>query len=764
MVEIMKWIFYVVSVLLAPAPVFGAIPALYGSVSPDPDPVTQGWTTEEIVLGIDSAPPDGLIDTGNAGAVNGLPEVATVWQIHDRLVDGAHDHPGYAQTISVAEQDTLVAEGWEFAAEIRVVSNGTSGNAGFIGWGLSSSAQLANSLPRRIGFTVRVGANNAFEVVDTDGNSVTLGANSASDFHTITAIGCPGSDFYEWSIDGIRQGELRFLSQSLGGVTEGRVTFGADSPSGISSAADWRRLSLSELGEGRIIYVDQSATGGNNGSSWSDAYEHLQYALLLANYRDEIRVAQGVYTPGQHRVDTFRLRRCVTLLGGFPPGGGSLSARDSNPATNATILSGDLGVAGDRADNAYHVITNAASSDENTVVDGFVISGGNANGVAESDQLGGGLTSAGSAVFRNCAFRENHAGLHGGAVYTVAGLQFANCLFEGNFAGENGGAVSDSGGCHFVNGAFQGNAAGKEGGAIRRSLSPGNFSLTNCSFQGNDAGVAGGAVFLAPAPTPRFLTNCLMWNNRAGGSTALATSSIEGQSIVYSHCLVENVDLTGSFNGFDGTNPANNPRFLLPIAPEESPRTGGDLRIMIGSPALNAGDNGQNAEPLDLGGSPRIQEATIDLGAFERLADTDGDGLTDSFEAANTNPLNASSLSPTADQDRDGLTAMEEFAYGYSDLVPNPDGDPVRQVIEEGGQRYQGVRYRQNWRALPFLATVVQRSTDMGIADDWSSGETQIVLVRHTGQNPGVEDVVERSLVAVDGQEREFLQVVVGVR
>jgi len=46
-----------------------------------------------------------------------------------------------------------------------------------------------------------------------------------------------------------------------------------------------------------VIYVDADAAGENDGSSWDDAFTHLQSALIVAESGDEIRVARGVYTP-----------------------------------------------------------------------------------------------------------------------------------------------------------------------------------------------------------------------------------------------------------------------------------------------------------------------------------------------------------------------------------------------------------------------------------------------------------------------------------
>ncbi|NCO91293.1 MAG: hypothetical protein GW880_08225, partial [Armatimonadetes bacterium] len=100
------------------------------------------------------------------------------------------------------------------------------------------------------------------------------------------------------------------------------------------------------------MYVNQNATGANNGTSWANAYKDLQPALIAAVSGDTLRVAQGVYKPtaGYSRAPTFQLKNRVTLYGGYPTGGGT-----RNPAANVTTLSGDIGTVGDNSDNSYHV-------------------------------------------------------------------------------------------------------------------------------------------------------------------------------------------------------------------------------------------------------------------------------------------------------------------------------------------------------------------------------------------------------------------------
>ena len=49
----------------------------------------------------------------------------------------------------------------------------------------------------------------------------------------------------------------------------------------------------------KTIFVDVKANGNNNGSSWADAYNHLQDALAAASNGDEIWVTEGIYKPDQ---------------------------------------------------------------------------------------------------------------------------------------------------------------------------------------------------------------------------------------------------------------------------------------------------------------------------------------------------------------------------------------------------------------------------------------------------------------------------------
>jgi hypothetical protein len=108
-----------------------------------------------------------------------------------------------------------------------------------------------------------------------------------------------------------------------------------------------------------VLYVDDSTTGANDGSSWCDAFVYLQEALATARASggavNEIRVAQGVYkpdrganqTPGD-RAASFELVDGVALRGGYVGcGAPDPDARDID--LYGTVLRGDLN--GDDAPN-----------------------------------------------------------------------------------------------------------------------------------------------------------------------------------------------------------------------------------------------------------------------------------------------------------------------------------------------------------------------------------------------------------------------------
>lgn len=297
----------------------------------------------------------------------------------------------------------------------------------------------------------------------------------------------------------------------------------------------------------RIAYVKAGAKAGGKGSSWQDAFATLDQAIeAWPQGRVEVWVAAGTYTPGEAegRAASFRLRPGLELYGGFRGVETSRTQRDWK--TNLTALSGDLGKKGEPADNAYHVVVGADES----VLDGFVIRDGNADG-ATYDGHGGGMVNylrapqAGpmgaatgfSPVVRHCTFAGNHA-REGGAVYNYdrSRPQFLQCLFASNSA-DWGGAMVDRVGVRSVLTAcrFENNQARWRAGAIYLDYGA-RPVLTDCQFASNRCQRNGGAVAMISRAsqlenTIALLSLCAFSGNAAGnqgGALAACDSAVVG--------------------------------------------------------------------------------------------------------------------------------------------------------------------------------------------------------------------------------------------
>ena len=73
--------------------------------------------------------------------------------------------------------------------------------------------------------------------------------------------------------------------------------------------------SICSLAQGQTIYVNQAATGANNGTSWTDAYVDLQVALnSIASSNRTVWVASGTYRPANTGVNATFLIDDANLL------------------------------------------------------------------------------------------------------------------------------------------------------------------------------------------------------------------------------------------------------------------------------------------------------------------------------------------------------------------------------------------------------------------------------------------------------------------
>ncbi|WP_439559023.1 hypothetical protein, partial [Dyadobacter sp.] len=298
------------------------------------------------------------------------------------------------------------------------------------------------------------------------------------------------------------------------------------------------------------FYVKVDGTG-SGALYWANASSDLQAVINAANAGDEIWVAAGTYKPGGNentdRTISFSMKNGVSIYGGFT---GNETTRSERPAINqttpsTTILSGEIGDPFDTSDNSFHVIRNRLGVTSSTVLDGFVITGGNANEagpVQEPNNLGGGIYNVRQSSFANpssgppsspqisnCLFLDNFAtsgaAIYNGGTSNQSGSVLTNCVFRNNIASENGGAIYNVGSFgsniqpKMTNCLFQSNSA-EAGGAVYNYGYFGSSSpeITNCSFQDNSA-ASGAAIYndgeSDASDSSPVLTNCLFKNNKA---------------------------------------------------------------------------------------------------------------------------------------------------------------------------------------------------------------------------------------------------------
>jgi len=211
-----------------------------------------------------------------------------------------------------------------------------------------------------------------------------------------------------------------------------------------------------------IIYVKYHAPGANNGTSWTNAYKSLQKALDVAKSGQQIWVAKGTYKPTlatdpmDPRSKSFSLTDGVAIYGGFAGTETLLSQRNWN--TNVTILSGDIGLAGEPGDNSYRVVI-AGEIGSTAILDGFTITAGRADGTIAN--YGGGIANISSApTLRNLKIRSNYAATDGGGMYNGGATPtLTNVAFLNNTATYGGGMYDDTSSPTLTNVTFTGNAA-----------------------------------------------------------------------------------------------------------------------------------------------------------------------------------------------------------------------------------------------------------------------------------------------------------------
>ena len=429
-----------------------------------------------------------------------------------------------------------------------------------------------------------------------------------------------------------------------------------------------------------ILYVKQGATG--NGTSWQSASGDLQKMIELAAPGSAVYVAEGTYKPmyiggntmtpaNADRNSFFLLSKRVRILGGFPDNNNSAGLNDRNPSVYTTILSGDYngndtpGLVESQSENSYHVLVTVDTRETTDVnmIDGFTITGGNANGTGGMsvrgiqivNNAGGGWFNAGGVFHVANLIIENNRATNGGGWYNLSGScslkdtqirgntgnsgggwynvasnpSLYNCVIENNtVAGEGGGWYNNADSPSVFNCLITNNSAIRGGGVYVRIGSPvllstlvgnniatieggglyqqsGTPSLLNATIANNQSQLNGGGVFSRGIANSLNISNSIIWGNSAVNNNQI-------------HLINSNI-MTLRYSIVEGW-PVDLSKFIFDTNPEFSNPSSGDFTLSSCSPAINKGNNvllaGLN-NGLDLSGQQRFFNGQVDLGAYE---------------------------------------------------------------------------------------------------------------------------------------------------
>jgi uncharacterized repeat protein (TIGR01451 family) len=449
-------------------------------------------------------------------------------------------------------------------------------------------------------------------------------------------------------------------------------------------------MSVSGHAVAGILYAAPSSGGLGDCTSWPDACT-LQQAIANAVSGDEIWVLEGVHYPGTARTDTFTLKNGVAIYGGFAGTETARSGRDWQ--VNLTILSGDIDnndtdIDGDgiiepgdgdslQGANSYHVVT-GSFNDSTAVIDGFIITGGQADGTYPNNtgggmynnyssptityvvlsgntasQTGGGMGNIGSSpTLSNVSFSRNNADSFGGGMgNSYSSPILTNVTFNGNQAtfGNGGGMWNYSySNPTLTNVTFSGNYAYNIGGGMYNNYS--SPTLTNVTFSGNTAFLSGGGGMWSRSGNPTLI-NVIIANSTGGDCDGPVNASS-------SYNLIKNsASACGLSHGVNGNIIGLDP-VLGSLADN-----GGFTKthaLLSGSPAINAGTC-TGAPNTDQRGVSRPKGADCDIGAYEFIENTDisvtktdgvttavpGQSVTYTIVAANNGPSDDPSVSVT---------------------------------------------------------------------------------------------------------------------
>jgi len=329
-----------------------------------------------------------------------------------------------------------------------------------------------------------------------------------------------------------------------------------------TATTGWHHLALCKVGDDMGIYLDGDQVG-YNAIDASDLGTHDGPLIIGASY-----TSPSTY-PYTGYMDELRIIK-ANPFGANP---------NSGKTDEIVVPSSEY----PWCDNSYHVVTGA----DDSILDGFIITNGNADG-SDTNSCGGGIYNNGSEpVLEHCIISDNRAYNGGGMYNNACSPTVKNSVFSENDA-NLGGAIYD----------FNSSVV-----------------LTNCTIVDNSADDRGGGMYNYGASSEPNVTNCIFWDDIAV-SDGNEIYNASGASPNFSYCDIE--DSGGSGGGWDsdiGADGSGN----IDADPCFIDASSNDLHIKINSPCINVGDPCfvPDTNETDIDSEPRVLWDRVDMGVDE---------------------------------------------------------------------------------------------------------------------------------------------------
>ncbi len=330
--------------------------------------------------------------------------------------------------------------------------------------------------------------------------------------------------------------------------------------------------------------------------------------------------------------------------------------------TNATLELRNTTITGNVAESGTKVIQpETTSEDEHPVAVTIELlgSGGgiynfgatmiSTNSVVSNNSawFGGGISSLFNTKPSNVTITDsqivnNDADNIGGGLYTAprCSINIMRTFIQGNTAGLHGGGIANRGSLLLIGSVISGNIADTDGGGIyswgtyNPSVPVFTVNISNSTITGNTSGNAkagsGGGIYFSGIQSGKTfavmaISNSIVVNNRV---VLQNNTNDPNDTNIYSKGMCNGSYSLTTFNGWsnDQGNYLYDSTFPLFVS-DYNFTTGieGDYRLFFdsASQAINAGNTiiaettGLDLTSLDIAGQARVNDGTIDLGAYE---------------------------------------------------------------------------------------------------------------------------------------------------